>query len=325
MLQWETSTSRSCRTTVFPRQARRLLPDISSPTTGSWRSRVSSNAQLELSLDELQARRRRSVEFTLERSGTTGSSVRDRAVGNARRAGASRAEVLRVPRPRDQAMEVVFLGDSMRARSMIRDDSGITGAGMTCSVAPDGSGGLDLLITEQFARRCPDEAMRAASCSVRDERRSLAAGSTGPVPAVAPGWYGVANVKWLSRIELQAGGTPGGSWHATTSPSARRRSRQDHRTFNTGRRARLKSAPAKVARLDDGYKIIGAAWGAPARKVQAARRGPWHGDEDRQHFGRTLDCLESGHTLAHPPSGPHTVTARAIGRTKTSSRPRTIR
>ncbi len=37
-----------------------------------------------------------------------------------------------------------------------------------------------------------------------------------PVRLIAPGWYGVANVKWLNRIELRRGGTPGGSWPATT-------------------------------------------------------------------------------------------------------------
>ena len=37
-----------------------------------------------------------------------------------------------------------------------------------------------------------------------------------PVRLIAPGWYGVANVKWLTRIEVTDQRFAGASWRATT-------------------------------------------------------------------------------------------------------------
>ena len=42
-----------------------------------------------------------------------------------------------------------------------------------------------------------------------------------PLRLIAPGWYGVANVKWLTRIEVLDQRTAAASWRATTSRSAR--------------------------------------------------------------------------------------------------------
>ena len=51
----------------------------------------------------------------------------------------------------DEGSEVVFWGAD-RGTVAIRDNSGIVRSGITGTVEPDADGGLDLTITEQFAR-----------------------------------------------------------------------------------------------------------------------------------------------------------------------------
>jgi hypothetical protein len=55
-----------------------------------------------------------------------------------------------------------------------------------------------------------------------------------------------------------------------------RRDEQTVWTFTTVSRERLKSAPAKVTRLQNRYTIMGAAWGAPIASVEVQiDSGPW--------------------------------------------------
>src|SRR5690606_5228419 len=90
-----------------------------------------------------------------------------------------------------------------------------------------------------------------------------------PLRLIAPGWYGVANVKWLTRIEVR-------SQRLATHFMARDyvTVRQEEVggeevwTESVVGRSRLKSAPARVVRSDAGYRIEGAAWGAPIQQVE---------------------------------------------------------
>ena len=69
-----------------------------------------------------------------------------------------------------------------------------------------------------------------------------------PVRLIAPGWYGVANVKWLTRIEVRDQ-RHAGKFMArdyVTIREEHRGSSNPFRTFSTVRHFRLKSAPAKV-------------------------------------------------------------------------------
>ena len=86
----------------------------------------------------------------------------------------------------------------------IRDDSGITGGGATGTVVADGGGGLDLTITEQFARSMSitDAMSRDNLLCYQMNDAPLPPEHGFPLRLIAPGWYGVANVKWLSRIEV---------------------------------------------------------------------------------------------------------------------------
>jgi DMSO/TMAO reductase YedYZ molybdopterin-dependent catalytic subunit len=106
-----------------------------------------------LALDDIKARRRHEVDFTLECSGNNGTGLAFfiGGIGNARWGGARLAPLLRESGILDEGREVVFWGAD-RGTVTIRDNSGIVSPGLTGRVEPDPQGGLDLTITEQFAR-----------------------------------------------------------------------------------------------------------------------------------------------------------------------------
>ena len=135
-----------------------------------------------------------------------------------------------------------------------------------------------------------------------------------PLRLIAPGWYGIANVKWLKRIELR------------DSPFRNKFMARDYVTIreedHNGEtvwvetsvgRSLLKSAPARVTKKDNSYRITGAAWGAPIAKVEVKiDDGPWmeaaidHSEEAK--FAWKIWHLD----WEKPAAGEHTVTSRAV-------------
>ena len=103
-----------------------------------------------------------------------------------------------------------------------------------------------------------------------------------PVRLIAPGWYGVANVKWLKRIEL-IDHRYAGRFMARDYVTFREQTDAAGNTtwtFQTVGPYRLKSAPAKVTRKVQGnkskYRVIGVAWGGPIARVEVSiDGGPW--------------------------------------------------
>ena len=203
LLKWEELDSFRTPSDNFFTVKHYELPTIDG---GQWRLGIDGlvNHPMSVSLADLKHRARRTVDFTLECSGNTGLPFAIGAIGNARWAGAPLAPLLREAGLKKDATEVVFWGTDSGTVT-IRDDSGITGGGTTGTVADDGSGGLDLTITEQFAR-----SMSVAD-AMSEENLLCYEMNGGPLPPehgfpvrlIAPGWYGVANVKWLDRIEVR--------------------------------------------------------------------------------------------------------------------------
>jgi DMSO/TMAO reductase YedYZ molybdopterin-dependent catalytic subunit len=233
-----------------------------------------------LTLADLKARKRREVDFTLECSGNTGTGLDFfiGGIGNARWAGAQLAPLLEEAGVLDQGTEVVFWGADSGTVT-IRDNSGIVSGGKTGVVAPDSGGGLDLTITEQFARSMSiDEALNRDNLLCYEMNGEPLPRSSGfPVRLIAPGWYGVANVKWLTRIEV-VDHRYAGRFMARDYVSVREEQRDSQTvwTFATVSHDRLKSAPAKVTRRQNRYTIMGAAWGAPIAAVEVqVDDGPW--------------------------------------------------
>jgi DMSO/TMAO reductase YedYZ molybdopterin-dependent catalytic subunit len=276
---------------------------------------------MSVSLVDLKTQPRRSVEFTLECSGNTGLPFAIGAVGNAVWAGAALAPILRHARPLRSASEVVFWGTDSGTVT-IRDNSGVTSPGRTGVGAPDSGGGIDLTITEQFARSMTlADAIAPANLlcyEMNDE--ALPAEHGAPVRLIAPGWYGVANVKWLARIEV-IDHRYAGRFMARDYVTFREHTDDSGKTvwtFQTVGRYRLKSAPAKVTRKGARYKVIGVAWGGSIAAVEVSiDSGPWtrahvvHPDT-RKDTSAGLAWNFWTYDWGTPTSGRHTVASRAI-------------
>jgi DMSO/TMAO reductase YedYZ molybdopterin-dependent catalytic subunit len=134
-----------------------------------------------------------------------------------------------------------------------------------------------------------------------------------PLRLIAPGWYGIANVKWLKRIEVRD--TRFESLLMGRDYVTIREEEHNGETVwaeTSVGRALLKSAPARVTLNDSGYRISGAAWGAPIAKVEVKiDDGPWVvaeiDKEEEAEFAWKIWYLD----WKDPTKGEHTVTSRA--------------
>jgi DMSO/TMAO reductase YedYZ molybdopterin-dependent catalytic subunit len=260
-----------------------------------WRLQVDGLVQqpLSLTLADLQARPRQQVTFTLECSGNHGFPFFTGGIGTAVWAGTSLASLLREAGPLPQGTEVVFWGA----------DAGPGQVG-------------DQTVTEQFARSM-------SLADALDPNMLLCYEMNGaplhpahgfPLRLIAPGWYGVANVKWLVRIELlntrYEGRFMGRDY--VTQRTVQQADRKVTRFTSVGR-ARLKSAPARVVRGDQ-YHVEGVAWGAPIGRVEVRiDGGPWLStsivDED---VGGGFAWRHWRLDWGQPSPGEHSITSRAF-------------
>jgi DMSO/TMAO reductase YedYZ molybdopterin-dependent catalytic subunit len=180
---------------------------------------------------------------------------------------------------------------------------------------------IDLRITEQFARSMSlEDALNGENLLCYEMNGAPLLKEHGfPLRLIAPGWYGVANVKWLTRIEVMDQRFAG-RFMARDYVTIRKQARDGQTvwTFNTVKHERLKSAPAKVTRERGRYAIAGAAWGAPIAEVEVQidggrwmtaeldDRSPARGDRNR--FAWRFWTFHWG----KPAAGEHTVRSRAF-------------
>ena len=322
LLDWEALSTRITPADNFFTVKHYELPDIN---PDDWRLSITGLVahEMSISLADLMARPRRDVEFTLECSGNTGLPFFIGGIGNAVWGGAALTPLLRRARPLDSATEVVFWGTDSGTVA-IRDNSGVLSAGNTGVGEPDAGGGLDITITEQFARSMTlADAMAPGNLlcyEMNDEPLLPEHGA--PVRLIAPGWYGVANVKWLSRIEV------------TNHRFAGRFMAHDYVTFrehtddagntvwtfeNVGT-SRLKSAPAKVVHNAGTYRVIGVAWGDAIGEVVVSIDGgppqPAQLVGSSRHGGRSSGVAWRfwSYDWGTPTPGEHTVASLAISK-----------
>ncbi|MDQ1468947.1 MAG: hypothetical protein QOJ99_427 [Bryobacterales bacterium] len=270
-----------------------------------------------LTMADLKALPRHEVDFTLECSGNTGTGLDFfiGGVGNARWAGTRLAPLLYQAGVLHEGIEVVFWGLD-RGTSTIRDNSGIVSAGRTGTTLPDADGGLDLTITEQFARSMSvEEALNRNNLLCYEMNGEPLPREHGfPVRLIAPGWYGVANVKWLTRIEV-LDHRYAGRFMARDYVSIREEQRNGETvwTFTTVNHERLKSAPAKVTRRNNRYTVMGAAWGAQIAAVQVQiDDGPWMAARLDSREARRFAWRFWTFDWGTPPSGEHRIRSRAF-------------
>ncbi|MCC6720374.1 MAG: sulfite oxidase [Acetobacteraceae bacterium] len=265
-----------------------------------WRLEIAGliDRPASLTLDQIKALPRHEVTSTIECSGNNGLSFLTSAIGNARWAGTPLAPILRAAGVRPGAIEVVFFAAD-KGQEVLRKGTP-----------------LELSITSNFARSMSLDDATDPSILLCYEMNGAPLPRTHgfPVRLIAPGWYGVANVKWLRRIELSAARFMGrfmGRDYVTV-----REENLGGRTVVTETsvgRTRLKSAPARVTRAAGGYRIEGMAWGPlPIAAVEVRiDTAPW--------VKATLDGTQasaatwrSWHLDWAAAPGEHTVTTRAI-------------
>jgi DMSO/TMAO reductase YedYZ molybdopterin-dependent catalytic subunit len=257
---------------------------------------------LTLTLEDLVARPRQALTYTIECAGNTGLPFFHGGVGNATWAGTPLAPILEEAEILDDGIEVVFFGVD-QGEEIVRETTTVENFARSMSLA-DAMHPDNLLCYEMNGEALP--AVNGA-----------------PVRLIAPGWYGVANVKWLDRIEIWDT-RYAGRFMAKDYVTVRQdgTAEDPNWTQSLVGRTLLKSAPARVVRSGDNVQIEGAAWGAPIRHVEVKiDDGPWQratlDRSERAEYAWTFWTYDWG----TPPSGEHTVTARAIdtnGRTQPS-------
>lgn len=268
----------------------------------SYRLDVGGQAQrpLSLSLDQLRARPRVERTTVFECGGNTARLFHG-MVGNARWTGAELLPLLEEAGWADDVREVHFWAA----------DSGteeIRGA----------------QYEQNFARSMSLAAVRETNPIIAYEMNGspLTVVHGFPVRLIVPGWYGVAQVKWLNRIELA---------HERLMT---RFMAKDYVTL-IGRevdgrtewietsvtRQRPKSAIARVTRQGGNFRIFGAAWtdGTPLERVEVSvDAGAWRAatlDRQGDAYAWTFFTLEVPALAA----GEHTLVSRALdaeGRTQ---------
>jgi DMSO/TMAO reductase YedYZ molybdopterin-dependent catalytic subunit len=247
---------------------------------------------LSLTLDQIKARPCQEVTFTIECSGNTGLPFFWGGIGNATWAGTPLAGVLQEAGIQDQGREIVFYGTDV-GKQKVRDLDIVQPMARAMSVA-EAMNPNNLLCYE----------MNGAPLDV---------GHGAPLRLLAPGWYGVANVKWLDRIEVIDTRFEG-HFMARDYVTIREEQRdgQPVWTETLVGKALLKSAPARVSRTDGGYRIAGAAWGAPVASVEVqVDGGPWMPAAITEGAGAEYAWRFWSLSWPNAAPGEHTVTSRA--------------
>jgi DMSO/TMAO reductase YedYZ molybdopterin-dependent catalytic subunit len=253
---------RELRTTITPNDAYFTVIHYNTPTidAGTWRLRSAglADGSVTLSLDDLKRRPKAERTVCFECGGNRAAVVHG-MVGNATWAGASLRDVLRDLKPRPDAREVVFWGADQGEEAL-----------------------RNAKYPMRFARSMSlDDAMRAdAILAYEMNGEPLPTAHGYPVRLIVPGWYGIANVKWLTTIELSDTRFMGrfmGRDYVTI--IGRQVGDTIEYTETSVARMRVKSVIARVTRSAPGrVSVFGAAWsdGTPLAHVEVrVDSGPW--------------------------------------------------
>ncbi len=254
------------------------------------------DSPMELSLADLQARPSVQLAAGYECSGNSGRRVHGLA-SNGLWTGTRLSTLLMDVGVRQEAREVVFFGtDHGEQEVTFRNQS--------------------FKLDQQFARSMSlENAMKPEpllAYALNGEPLPRRQGF--PVRLIMPGWYGVANVKWLSGIHLQEDRFVGhfqARWYRTV--MGERIGGDMKFTENEVTRMQLKSVIARVTLGDGGYQILGFVLndGTPLRSVEVkVDDGPW--------LPATLEASNSQYSWKlftyswqGATSGEHTLVSRA--------------
>ncbi len=253
-----------------------------------------------LTLDELKARPKVEPTTVFECSGNSRGLVHG-MVGNATWAGAALIPLLAEVRPTADSREVYFWGADTGTEEIRGQE-----------------------YEQNFARSMSLEHVNETGPILAYEMNGepLPAAHGFPVRLIVPGWYGIAQVKWLERIELSVDRlmTRFMAKDYVTLMGREENGRTEWLETSVTHQ-RVKSVIARVTRAEDQFTIFGAAWsdGTPLDRVEVrVDDGAWR--------AATMDRPDDPHTWTFftfetegLTPGEHTLVSRATdvdGRTQ---------
>jgi DMSO/TMAO reductase YedYZ molybdopterin-dependent catalytic subunit len=246
-----------------------------------------------LTLDQLKSLPRREVTFTLECAGNHGLPGFSAAIGTARWTGTPLAPLLQEASLQDEGIEVVFFGSDAGEETV-----------------------REIPMMQNFARSMsPEDAMDPNILLCYEMNGQPLPRAKGyPVRLIAPGWYGIANVKWLKRIEVRDTRFMG-RFMARDYVTIREEQRDGQTiwTENSVGKTLLKSVPARVTRDGNNYQITGAAWGGPVKNVEVRiDNGPWAAATIDKGMDSEFAWKTWHLNWDNAAPGEHAITSRAI-------------
>ena len=252
LLNWEQQDSWITPADKFFRASHYGMPEVDPDT---YRLEITGLVKRPrtYTLSELKVLPRREIDFTLECSGNRGFPWFVGGVYNARWAGTSLAPILEEAGVLENGIEVVFFGSDEGEEEV-----------QPFLVEP-------VSMKQNFARSMSlEDALNPnVLLSYAVNGQPLPSPNGFPLRLITPGWYGIANVKWLKRIEVRATRFMG-RFMAKDYVTIREEMRNGESVWvqTSVGRGRLNSVPAKVTRLEGKHRIYGAAWGAPIQRVE---------------------------------------------------------
>ena len=262
----------------------------------TWRLEVSGLVEnpLMLTIEDIKARPRKDVTFTLECSGNHGFPTFTGGIGNAKWTGTPLAPILKEAGIQENGIEVIFFGHDEGEEER-----------------------RDMKMRQNFARSMSVEDALEDTTLLCYEMNGepLPQANGAPLRLIAPGWYGIACVKWLKRVEVRDTRFMGrfmGRDYVTIREEKRPDGESVWMETSVGR-TQLKSLAAKVTRIGEKYRVYGAAWGAPIEIVEVSiDGGAWQkatiDPEEDAEFAWKIWHLDWN----NPSKGEHTVVSRAI-------------
>jgi DMSO/TMAO reductase YedYZ molybdopterin-dependent catalytic subunit len=258
-----------------------------------------------LTLEQLKALPKKEVLMTLECSGNGSSKGFMNAVYNSRWTGTPLVPLLKECGIKPEAIEVVFYGKDSKEETLRPGTN------------------RELKIDVPFGRSMTLADVLGLEPLLAYERNGqpIEHRNGAPVRLIVPGWYGIANVKWLSRIECRDRRYMG-RYMARDYVTVRGERHGDEivNVESSVTRMNLKSIVARVTRgaTSEGkvpVKVLGAAWddGTGIARVDVKLDdGPWReavlAKEPRSKFSWVFFALDLGPIAA----GKHTLVSRAI-------------
>lgn len=257
-----------------------------------------------LTLDEIKARPQVDQLMTLECSGNGSNPGFTGAVYNSQWTGTPLLPLLQECGIRPEAIEIVFIGHDHQEETLRKGTQRETTFDVPFgrSISLHDAQGLDLLLAWQR------------------NGENLTPGNGAPLRLIVPGWYGIANVKWLRRIELRDTRYMG-RFMARDYVTVRgeRRGAEVEFVETSVTRMNLKSVVARVTRgpTESGMvpcRAYGAVWsdGTGIRTVEVrVDEGDWRAarldDDPQAMFCWRFFSIDLGHLSP----GKHTVVSRA--------------